>query len=149
MRDAYAGGDEEQVRRLIDDRALALCIESAEGSLATQTVAFVQYGLFGPLQSGAEHPLDEAAMTAVFARFDGPIDYEMADLSVSIGDKVAFSRSLSRIAGTRRGSEAFGSWFRKTLGFQRTDGVWKIAHEHESVPAAEDGSGKALMALVP
>ena len=37
----------------------------------------------------------------------------------------------------------------RRAGFRREGGQWKVAHVHDSVPFAMDGSGRALLDLKP
>jgi ketosteroid isomerase-like protein len=52
------------------------------------------------------------------------------------GDTAAVAWALIRCAG--RGSAGRDETLdvRLTIGLQRSDGVWRIVHEHHSVPAA-------------
>jgi uncharacterized protein (TIGR02246 family) len=84
-----------------------------------------------------------------FASWQGPIGYEMRDLSISAGDDVAFSHSLNRISGTRTNGEKTDVWVRATACFRKTDDKWLIEHEHVSVPFYMDGSDKAALDLNP
>ncbi len=139
--------DEALVRVLIEERAQALRHKSTSESLGTQTDDYIQFGLTGALF----YANDEAARAATiqaFANFTGPIDYETKDLNVEVSGDLAVSRSLSRISGTM-GDTTFAWWFRKTLAFRKQNGAWKIIHEHESVPMAADGSGRAALGLMP
>jgi ketosteroid isomerase-like protein len=81
--------------------------------------------------------------------WQGPIGYEIRNLSILVGDDVAFSHSLNRMHGTKTDGAKGDLWFRHTFGFQRIKGEWKIAHEHESVPFYMDGSFKAAIELKP
>jgi PhnB protein len=38
---------------------------------------------------------------------------------------------------------------RETLGLRKIDGIWKIAHQHHSVPFYMDGSNRAAVDLKP
>ena len=40
-------------------------------------------------------------------------------------------------------------WFRATLALRRTDGIWKVVHEHNSTPFYMDGSDRAALDLQP
>jgi len=40
-------------------------------------------------------------------------------------------------------------WYRTTACLRRTSDGWRIAHLHNSVPFAMDGSGRALLDLRP
>jgi ketosteroid isomerase-like protein len=46
-------------------------------------------------------------------------------------------------------SEGFDLWFRSTLGLRKSDGVWRIVHEHTSTPFYMDGSFRAAVDLKP
>lgn len=149
MTAALRSDDEVQVRALIERRANGLRTRNTGETLATQTADYVQYPLTGALQYGGDTAMTAADFDAVFATFAGPIDYEMHDLVVTMGDPVAVSRSLSRISATTTSGDTIAMWFRKTLVFTKVDGRWLISHEHESVPISADGSGAAATHLVP
>lgn len=53
------------------------------------------------------------------------------------------------MTGVKVGGGKQSLWFRSTAVLRRERDVWKIAHMHESVPFAMDGSGKALLDLAP
>jgi PhnB protein len=141
--------DEVQVRRLIERRADALRTKSATETLATQAANYVQYPLNGVLQYAGESAMTKDDFDAVFTAFEGPIGYEMKDLHVTVGDRVAVSNSLSRISAQVAGGPAMSMWFRKTLVFEKNNGSWEIVLEHESVPMTADGSGRAAVDLTP
>jgi len=61
---------------------------------------------------------------------------------------VAFTHSLNHLSGTQKGKPV-DTWFRETKGLRKEKGEWKIAHEHQSVPFAMDGSDLALLDLEP
>jgi ketosteroid isomerase-like protein len=84
-----------------------------------------------------------------FPTFQGPIGYEVRDLSITAGDDVAFCRSLNRISGTRTDGEETDVWVRTTIGCRKVDGRWLIVHEHASVPLYMDGSDRAATDLKP
>lgn len=123
---------------VVADRATALRAASPAGTLATQSADFVQYGLNGPLQLAGDTKMDEAYLEAAFGSFEGPVEYEVVDQHEVVGDEVAVTFSLSRIAFVVAG-ERTELWFRKTLAFSKIDREWKIVHEHESVPMAAGG----------
>lgn len=141
--------DETEVRALIERRADALRTRNSGETLATQTADHVQFPLTAALQHAGPTAMTKAGLDAVFATFAGPIEYEMRDLEVTMGDPVAVSRSLSRISATTTSGDTIAMWFRKTLVFTKVDGRWLISHEHESVPIDADGSGAAATALTP
>jgi len=139
-------GDQHQIRKVIEDWADAVRCKDAEGVLRNYVSDIVHFSLAPPLLS----PITTAAgLNAWFATWQGPIGYEIRDLSLTIGEHVAFSHSLNRMQGTKTNGAKSDIWFRHTLGFRKIDDEWKIAHEHESVPFYMDGSFKAAVDLKP
>lgn len=62
---------------------------------------------------------------------------------------VGFATALAKMGGERKGLGHTEVWHRLALGLVVEDGDWKIAHVHESVPFAMDGSERALLDLEP
>lgn len=138
--------DEAQIRRVIDDWAQGLRNKDAERIVSHYARRFVHFSLAPPLLSSVS---DANALNAWFSTWEGPIGYEIRDLSVTVGNDVAFSHSLNRMHGTKTEGGNADLWFRHTLGLQKIGGQWKITHEHESVPFYMDGSYKAAIDLKP
>lgn len=139
--------DEKQIRGLVADRATAMTERDAE-ALAGQSVPdLLAFTLAPPL---AHHGEDVAAREAWFAGFDGPIEYEVRDLEVTVGGDVAYCHSLNRLSTTPKGMpQPFELWFRSTLGFRKQDGGWRITHVHDSTPFYMDGTMSAALDLKP
>jgi PhnB protein len=133
--------DEAQIRKVIDAWADALRNKDANGVLSHYAPRLVHFSLAPPLLSTAS---DAKGLNGWLVTWEGPIGYEIRDLSVRIGNDIAFSHSLNRMHGTKT-----DLWFRQTFGFRKIDKEWKIAHEHESVPFYMDGSYKAAVDLEP
>ena len=70
-----------------------------------------------------------------FASMQGPIDYEMNELRVSMSESHAFCHSLGHIRGKRSNGQSADYWVRVTTCFQKTNGQWLVGHEHVSMPA--------------
>lgn len=138
--------DEAKIRAVIDDCADALRTKDAERLVFHQAMDFVQFSLAPPLISTAA---DAKGLNAWFATWQGPLGYEVHDLRITTGDDAAFCLSLIRISGTKKDGEKVDLWFRQTLCLRKVGGVWKVAHEHESVPFYMDGSFKAAVDLKP
>lgn len=83
-----------------------------------------------------------------FSSFQGPIGYEMRDLSITTGDGVAFCHSLNRVSATRTDGKKLDMWWRATVCYCKIDGKWMITYEHSSVPFDVE-SGKASLDLKP
>ena len=70
-----------------------------------------------------------------FESMQGPIDYELSDLRVSMSESHAFCHALGHIKGTRTNGEPADYWVRVTTCFQKANGQWLVGHEHVSRPA--------------
>lgn len=138
--------DEAKIREAIDDFVDALRAKDAERVVRHHAPGFVQFSLAPPLISTEA---DVEGLAAWFSTWQGPLGYEVRDLEITVGGEAAFCRSLNRLSGTKIDGAKADVWFRHTLGFRKIGGVWKIAHEHESVPFYMDGSDKAAIDLRP
>ncbi len=140
--------DEAQIRALVENRVKA--VHAKDLSAATANIApkdYVQFGVVNPLQiTGAETMRDRAR--AWFAAYQGPIGFEIRDLSITAGEDVAFCHYFYHVSGTMNNGGKVDMWVRATACYRKIDGQWMVAHEHESVPF--DGqTGKASLDLKP
>ncbi|MDQ3779565.1 MAG: nuclear transport factor 2 family protein [Chloroflexota bacterium] len=107
----------------------------------------VSFDIVNPLRyRGADAGRDR--LEEWFASFQGPIDYELRDLSIAAGDDVAFCYSLNRVSGTKLDGEKIVMWWRATVCYRKIRGRWLVTHEHSSVPFDVE-SGKASLDLTP
>jgi ketosteroid isomerase-like protein len=137
-----AAADEDQIRVVIADRADAMRERDAARFTAHYAPQVVKFDLPPPLQYTGPAARDVQALRAWFARHLGErTDYEIRDLAVTAGSKVAFCHSLNHVGGAL--------WFRSTIGLRMIGGQWKITHEHNSTPFYMDGSDKAALDLQP
>jgi ketosteroid isomerase-like protein len=83
-----------------------------------------------------------------FEGYASSIGQEVRDSSLLLGGDVAIAYMLIRTSGTLKTGREVGYWVRATLGCQRSDRGWVIAHEHISVPV-DLASGKAETNLAP
>jgi ketosteroid isomerase-like protein len=96
------------------------------------------------------HRIDEQAMKAWFDTWEGPVESISRDSEIVVGGDTAFCHGLVQVtAVTREGGEEAVWWMRATTCLVRTEGGWKIAHEHTSVPFHMDGSFRAAIDLEP
>ena len=139
-------GAEAQIRALIDDWADAIRNKDVARVMAHYAPDSVTFDLAPPLISAGA---SADGREAWFATWRGPLGYEIRDLHVTAGDDVAFCRSLNRLSGTSQDGETSDIWFRRTVCLSRSEGAWKVVHEHESVPFYMDGSYRAAVDLTP
>jgi uncharacterized protein (TIGR02246 family) len=139
--------DEADIRRRIDNCANALHAMDLEGVMALYTPDIVSFDIVPPLRHvGAE--AKRTNWVDVFATYQPPLGYEFRDVTITVGDDVAFCHSLNRVSGTLRNGQRSETWLRWTACFRKIDGNWLIAHDQVSVPV-DFGSGRALLDLEP
>ena len=145
---APSSGEEAKLRSLVERWAGRLRAKDVEGVLSHYAPEIVSFDLAPPLHSSGVQALRES-LEAWFPTFRGPVGYEIRDLVVTASADLAFCRSLNRISGSRTDGTETEVWIRMTLCCRRSEGAWKIVHEHASVPFAMDGSFRALVDLKP
>jgi ketosteroid isomerase-like protein len=139
--------DEAQVRERIESWAKALRAKDIDGVMSHYTPDILTFDLAPPLQHSGQ--VYRQGLEEWFSTFRGPIGIEIRDLSITVGDDVAFSHSLNRISGARTSGENTNVWVRATVCFRKTNGKWMATHEHVSVPFYMDGSERAAVDLTP
>ncbi len=140
---------EAEIRALIDSHAKALRAKDAKAVLSHYAPSVVIFDLAPPLMQGGSEAEGLRALESWFATWQGALGYETRDFSITTEGDIAFGHGFVRIHGTKVGGERNDLWARQTLGVRRTDGGWKITHEHTSVPFYMDGSYKAAIDLKP
>jgi uncharacterized protein (TIGR02246 family) len=140
--------NETQIRQLMDSWTEALRTKDIDRLMSLYAQDILLFDLAPPLQYVGSEAY-RRNWKEWLPSFQGPVGYEIRDLSITTGDDVAFCHSLNRITGTRTNGEQTDVWVRATVGFRKIDGKWMIAHEHASVPLYMDGSDKAALDLKP
>jgi uncharacterized protein (TIGR02246 family) len=139
---------EAAVREVIADWAAAVRAKDVDRVVAHYAADVVSFDLAPPLRYAGREALRKS-LSEWFPTFQGPVGYEVHDLSVTATHDVGFCRSLNRITGTRTNGEKTDVWVRATIGCRRAGDTWLIAHEHASVPFYMDGSDRAAIDLKP
>jgi uncharacterized protein (TIGR02246 family) len=139
--------DEAKIRQLVDKIAEGLQAKDLESLKQLYAADIVSFDVEPPLQHvGLEAKLKNWA--PVFAFFES-VTYEVRDLTLTVGDDVAFGHAFGRLSGTlRNGTATSGMWVRVTYGLQKIDGTWLITHDQVSVPL-DIPSGKGAVDLEP
>jgi len=65
----------------------------------------------------------------------GPIDYDISDVRISMSESHAFCHCLGHVKGTKASGEKADYWVRVTNCWQKANGQWSVGHEHVSIPA--------------
>ncbi|MFC9688677.1 YybH family protein [Kribbella sp. NPDC056951] len=139
--------DEARIRQQIDVIVESIRAKDLEALMAVYTTDVVSYDVEPPLQH-----LGTAAKARNWANafaFFETVNYEIRDLTLTVGDDVAFGYAFARLSGTgRNGAAMAGMWVRVTYGLRKIDGTWLIAHDQVSVPL-DILSGKGVTDLEP
>ena len=69
-----------------------------------------------------------------FAAYPGPVEFGIANLDITVGGDVAYSRSIQHGTFTDKDGKKTELTIRVTDGYKKVDGKWLIAQEHVSVP---------------
>jgi ketosteroid isomerase-like protein len=139
--------DEAGIRQRIDMLVQAIRAMDLDGVKPVYAPDVVSFDIVPPLQHvGAEAKWKNWA--DVFTVYQRPLGYEIRDLTITVGDDMAFGHSLNRISGTLKNGNRTASWVRWTGCFRKIDGNWLIVHDQVSVPIDME-SGRALLNLQP
>ena len=139
--------DQAEIKRRIEGWVNAICDKNIEGVMSLYAQDVVSFDIVPPLQYvGAE--AFRKQWEEVFSVYQDPIDYELYDLDVTVGDDVAFTHSLNRINGTMNKGHKTNLWLRWTTCFRRINGTWLIVHHQISVPVDLE-TGHAVLDLKP
>src|SRR4051812_18098442 len=95
------GHEETQLRALFDSWARAIRDRDVDGMVAQYAPGVVSFDVVDPLRYTGIASLRQRAQ-AWLDSFDGPIDYELRDLTVYAADGVAFCHSLNRVGALRK-----------------------------------------------
>lgn len=80
--------------------------------------------------------------------FNGPLKYEVSDLSVTVDGTMGFGHSIQHVTGTDTKGQPIDVTYRVTDVYRKINGSWLIVHEHASVPVDLD-TGKPDLSSKP
>src|SRR3954470_5744565 len=124
---------EAAIRKVLDRRVAATRIKDAEGAADAFVDDVLTFDVVDPLQRVGKQSVRERARDW-FASFDGPVGYDVKDLTGRASGDVGFAHCLYRVSGRRHSGDELVMWNRATFCFQQVSGEWQIVHEHDSVP---------------
>lgn len=140
----------KEIEQVIENLERAIGDKNPAGVTALFSPNNVMMTLDAPLRRAAKDAGEGSAdLQKWFDTWDGRIVITHRDLVIEASGDVAFAHMLCHMTGARKEGGPTDLWYRETYGFKKIDGAWKIAHEHQSVPIAMDGSGKAELGLTP
>lgn len=139
--------EEAQIRKRIGDWATAFRNKDLDGVVSFFAPETVAFDLVPPLAYSSRDAYRKQ-WVKLFASYQGPIEYEICDLSITAKQTLAFSHSINRISGTLQNGQKTGIWLRMTACCERINGQWLIEHEHVSAPV-DPAKGIAVLDLKP
>ena len=96
------------------------------------------------------HKLDIPGLTAWLDSWDGPVSLETRDVIIAADGDLAFCYGLCKVSTRTKPDGQHTEWWQRiTTCLKWIDGIWKIVHEHTSVPFHMDGSFRAAVDLKP
>jgi uncharacterized protein (TIGR02246 family) len=139
--------DEVQIRRLIENKIKAVRTKDIDGATSDYAADVLSFDVINPLRYIGAGAIRKR-LEDWFSSFQGSIGLEIRDLSISVGEAVAFSHCLNHVSATTTGGGKLDMWWRETACYRKIDGKWLITHQHSSVPFDVE-SGKASLDLKP
>jgi ketosteroid isomerase-like protein len=139
--------DEARIRQQFGKIVEGIRAKDLEGLRSLYAKDVVSFDVEPPLQHvGVEAKLKNWAK--VFTLFQ-EVAYEVRDLTVSVGDDVAFGHAFGRLSGTLEdGTATSGMWVRATFCLRKVGHDWLIVHDQASVPF-DMASGRGVTDLKP
>ena len=139
--------DEADIRALIESVHNAHHNKDAAGIVAPYAQDAAVFDLAPPL---SHRGMDLQQKKAWLDTWEGPVDRESRDFGITISGDLAFCHGFYRLSGTPKAAgRPISFWMRATVCLLRDGGVWRIVHEHESVPFYMDGSLRPAFDLQP
>jgi ketosteroid isomerase-like protein len=143
----HSSKDEVDIRALVESLDKAHHNKDAAAIAAPYAQNAVVCDLAPPL---SHHGMDLQTKQAWLDTWEGPIDRESRDFNVTVSGDFAFCHGFYRLGGTPKAAgRPISFWMRATVCLLRTEGAWRIVHEHTSVPFYMDGSLRPAFDLKP
>jgi uncharacterized protein (TIGR02246 family) len=139
--------DEVQIRGLIENKIKAVRAKDIDGATSDYAADVLSFDVVNPLRYIGANAIRKR-LEEWFSSFQGSIGLEIRDLSITVGEAVAFSHCLNHVSATKTGGGKLDMWWRETACYRKIEGQWLITHQHSSVPFDVE-SGKASLDLKP
>jgi ketosteroid isomerase-like protein len=134
----HASSNEIHIKTLLEAWAAAVRRHDVAAILAHHEPDLVMYDLPPPLECKGIEAYEET--WGLMFRYHKPgAAFGIEELQVTAGEDVAFAHAIMRCGpdSSCNPKDKDGFQFRLTVGLKRIEGVWRIAHEHHSVPATD------------
>ena len=139
--------DEAEIKRVLEGYVEAFRAKDLDGVMSIYAPEIVTFDIVPPL-----HYVGADAMRKrweeVFSSLPGPVGHEIADLSITVGEDMAFTHSFNRASATLTTGQQIGTWVRWTACWSKIGGQWLIVHDQISMPV-DLQTGRAVLDLKP
>ena len=139
--------NEAEIKRVIEGYVEAFRAKDLDGIMSMYAPEVVTFDVVPPLQYVGADAMRKRWEEA-FSQLPGSIGYEIADLSMTVGEDMAFTHSFNRTSATLPTGQQIGTWVRWTACWRKIGGQWLLVHDHVSVPV-DVQAGKAVLDLKP
>jgi ketosteroid isomerase-like protein len=139
--------DDEAIRAEIEKRVRAVRAKDVDGLMAGYSPEVATFDIVAPLANWGLNAVRKRVVDW-FSSFETAIDYEIRNVNLEVAGDVAFEHHFTHVHGTNKAGSVIDMWFRETVGYRKTEGRWKVTHQHSSVPF-DMASGKPLLELRP
>lgn len=123
----------DEVTALLDAQFKAMRDKDIDRLMPLYADDVVYFDVVPPLQFAGTQALRER-FVRWFDGYDGAIDLEARDRTITAGEDLAVAHWFSRAKGTLKNGREVAVWVRVTSCCQRFEGGWLVTHEHVSVP---------------
>jgi uncharacterized protein (TIGR02246 family) len=128
--------DEAAIRALIERWAKAVREENRAGIRADHDPAMLMFDVPPPfLSRGLDAYM--ATWEMFFSMVEKPVAFAFHDVQVTCGQDVGFATAIGRCVNIDTNGKREPLEFRLTMGLRKTEGRWRVMHEHHSLPAME------------
>src|SRR5262249_7064516 len=101
--------DEIEIKRVIEGYVEAFRAKDLDGIMSMYAPEVVTFDVVPPLQYRGADAMRKRWKEA-FSSLPGPIGYEIADLSITVGEDMAFTHSFNRTSATLPTGQQIGVW---------------------------------------
>jgi len=133
MSNSPESADETQIRQIIHEWRDALCARDLDRLMQYYSPNVVFFDAVPPhVHRGAG--AYRRTWENMFAFLPAHLGSEVRDLDITVSGDLAAMHCLQRLINADTHEAATCGWVRVSVTYQRTDGQWRVIHEHVSVP---------------
>ena len=125
--------NENKIREIISMWAESIRFDRSDMILQRHAPDALIFDVLPPLQYEGSDAY-KASWEQGQPSFAIPSVFNVHDLSMTVGDGVAFAHCLIQCGGTLENGDVIDNWVRATFGFKEINSKWMICHQHISMP---------------